>query len=81
MGVLCLGSFLLCNQLLCLIKVIVKLERTRSLIVFLVSYDCKCSLVVPHSALDLAAVCDIMLTYLFKEKFNQRTSLEEQRWF
>ena len=23
----------------------------------------------------------IMLTYLFKEKFNQRTSLEEQRWF
>ena len=36
---------------------IVKLERTRSLIVFLVSYDCKGSLVVPHSALDLAAVC------------------------
>ena len=33
-------------------------DRTRSLIVFLVSYDCKCSLVVPHSALDLAAVCD-----------------------
>ena len=44
-------------------------------------------LVVPHSALDLAAVCDrgisrlIMVTYLFKEKFNQRTSLEERRSF
>ena len=58
MGVLCLGSVLLCNQLLCLFKIIVKLERTRSLIVFLVCYDCKCSLVVPHSALDLVAVCD-----------------------
>ena len=58
MGVLCLGSVLLCNQLLCLIKIIVKLERTLCLIVFLVSYDCKCSLGVPHSALDLAAVCD-----------------------
>ena len=58
MGVLCLGSVLLYNQLLCLIKVIVKLERTQSLIVFRISYDSKCSLVVPHSAVDLAAVCD-----------------------
>ena len=40
------------------IQNIVKLERTRSLIVFLVFYDCKCSLVVPHSALDLVAVSD-----------------------
>ena len=39
-------------------QIFVNLERTRSLIVYLVSYDCKCSLVVPHSALDLAAVCE-----------------------
>ena len=38
-------------------------------------------LVVPHSALDLLLYFLIMLTYLFKEKFNQRTSHEEQRWF
>ena len=59
MGVLRLGScFVIYNQLLCLIKTIIKLERTRSLIVSLVYYDCKCSLVVPHSALGWAVVCD-----------------------
>ena len=58
MGVLCLGSCFVMQPASMPNQIFVKLERTRSLIVFLVSYDCKRSLIVPHSALDLAAVCD-----------------------
>ena len=58
MGVLCLSSCFVMQPASMPYQIIVKLERTRSLIVFMVSYDCKCSSVVPHSALDLAAVCD-----------------------